>query len=553
MGSYTNGIYQPSIGETGWGTLVDSDLRRFSEIYVNVKSDPFGAVGDGVADDWQAITDAIAYVNTNGGTLYFPTGRYKVTQQIDLTTSYYQHWVGGHSRSGLIQFTYPPEVVISGVTMAPGIPMVQLGDQNPTNPLTAGNMTFENIIFFGRDCGFRSDQTAQVRFRNCGFKSYSPTGTDVCGMLLSRVFWFSFEGCTFHNTDGVADPLQPSVILRAEQGDNSKNCGLMWFRDCRMAGGGVRFDVNVVPPENAGNVQFYDTFLEGGTQPFFRFTESGPASAYLIVYMKFINCAVGDTASLDNPIVQLDTPHGTLKGAIFEHNDNPGSLAVKLLNGTVTAAEVQGGATILDGSGNPAGKYTYHPANGGIVIAGNTTNDASTVYYGGGVAFGLGKETEANLDFGIGVDGTHYWGPGGAGGTWDTTLYRSAADTLKTDDALTVGAALTTQKALVQKYFDLADAATVAVNAALATHFIFKTAGNRTIGAPTNPAAGQVITFIVFANATITTTWNAAYHLAGAWVDPANTKARTITFAYLTNPGVGSAWYELSRAAADIS
>jgi hypothetical protein len=53
---------------------------------VSVKD--FGAVGDGVTDDTQAIQDAINAVEANnGGTLYFPTGIYLVTAPIEANNS----------------------------------------------------------------------------------------------------------------------------------------------------------------------------------------------------------------------------------------------------------------------------------------------------------------------------------------------------------------------------------------------------------------------------------------------------------------------------------
>jgi hypothetical protein len=48
----------------------------------NVKK--FGAVGDGVADDTAAAQAAVAYLATTGGTLYFPRGKYRLTQTIDI-------------------------------------------------------------------------------------------------------------------------------------------------------------------------------------------------------------------------------------------------------------------------------------------------------------------------------------------------------------------------------------------------------------------------------------------------------------------------------------
>ena len=68
------------------GDIVDlkSDVERLDvhSVY-NVKS--YGAVGDGTTDDTDAIMLAVADANTYRGAVYFPTGRYKVTQPIIFT------------------------------------------------------------------------------------------------------------------------------------------------------------------------------------------------------------------------------------------------------------------------------------------------------------------------------------------------------------------------------------------------------------------------------------------------------------------------------------
>ena len=52
---------------------------------VNVKS--YGAVGDGIADDWAAILAASTYAEQNGLTLYFPSGTYNTTGPLTRTAS----------------------------------------------------------------------------------------------------------------------------------------------------------------------------------------------------------------------------------------------------------------------------------------------------------------------------------------------------------------------------------------------------------------------------------------------------------------------------------
>jgi len=77
----------------------------------------------------------------------------------------------------------------------------------------------------------------------------------------------------------------------------------------------------------------------------------------------------------------------------------------------------------------------------------------------------------------------------------------------------------------------LTDAATVTVDATRADYFTLSAGGSRTIAAPTGMQKGWLVTFDVLNNTggAITTTWNAAYKMAG-WTDPAAGKRRTVTF-----------------------
>jgi Pectate lyase superfamily protein/Right handed beta helix region len=100
------------------------------------------------------------------------------------------------------------------------------------------------------------------------------------------------------------------------------------------------------------------------------------------------------------------------------------------------------------------------------------------------------------------------------------------------------------------RVFTLTDGATVAPSFLTGNHFILEAKGSRTIANVNQRVAGATVTFDI-KNGTggaITTTWNEAYKLAGAWVDPAAGKSRTVTF-YCYD---GTNWRELGRAAADI-
>jgi hypothetical protein len=68
----------------------------------------------------------------------------------------------------------------------------------------------------------------------------------------------------------------------------------------------------------------------------------------------------------------------------------------------------------------------------------------------------------------------------------------------------------------------LTDAATIVINAALGVDFRVTLAGNRTMGAPSNPTDGQRILFQITQDGTgsRTLTWNAAYEFSSALPSP---------------------------------
>ena len=76
-GSSTVGFLQAGTGAVA--TTVQAKLRET----VSVKD--FGAVGNGVADDFLAINRAVAYIlSIGGGTIYYPAGTYRITRSIRL-------------------------------------------------------------------------------------------------------------------------------------------------------------------------------------------------------------------------------------------------------------------------------------------------------------------------------------------------------------------------------------------------------------------------------------------------------------------------------------
>lgn len=125
-----------------------------------------------------------------------------------------------------------------------------------------------------------------------------------------------------------------------------------------------------------------------------------------------------------------------------------------------------------------------------------------------------------------------------------TLQYRSDTGQL----AIRTGSNIYTQL-MKDKTSTLTDGATVTPGFLNGNHFILAAKGSRTIANITNRVVGATVTFDITneTGGAMTTTWNSAYKLAGAWVDPANGKARTITF-YCYD---GTNWRELCRSASD--
>ena len=179
-------------------------------------------------DDTSAIEDAIVEANSNGGTIFFPPGAYKVTSTIDLSSYTILDFEGGHRGPiDLIQFQRAPVVVIDGRSMSSGACF--LAD---TGGSTA-NFTFKNIIFRGKDQGFELKNAGIMTAINCGF-TCTTTTADSAGLFIENSFWLVFEKCAMHS----ASQTKPSVILRGDDPSPNIDSAAATFKDCTFASGG---------------------------------------------------------------------------------------------------------------------------------------------------------------------------------------------------------------------------------------------------------------------------------------------------------------------------
>lgn len=110
---------------------INSVLNSNREIIVNVKD--FGAIGNGVHDDIQAIRAAIDYLKPNGGTIYFPAGDYAISDTIFIGdgTARTTSGLGDSTNS-----TYS-NIKFKGVGCDRTLPNTMISQIRPTQEITA--------------------------------------------------------------------------------------------------------------------------------------------------------------------------------------------------------------------------------------------------------------------------------------------------------------------------------------------------------------------------------------------------------------------------------
>lgn len=158
----------------------------------------YGAKGDGVTDDTNAINQAIADVNTTGGVIYFPRGRYLISDTLLFT--HHATTVRGDGQ----QTTF----ILQSVTK----PAIQMGDGNGLKIA----MRVEDIAVSSTS-GFttQSTNTIGIYFNWCVNSTCNNTvvGDMMCGYQLTHT------GNSFLTECGYSSNLHNSVGFNI--GDNS--------------------------------------------------------------------------------------------------------------------------------------------------------------------------------------------------------------------------------------------------------------------------------------------------------------------------------------------
>jgi hypothetical protein len=157
---------------------------------ISVKS--FGAKGDGVTDDTLAVQAAVnACSSANGGSVYFPTGTYKITAPIFITKSHVRIFgdglasrIDGFGIWGPIFIFYPstwPDITTAAPLIA-AVPSLDFPDSNNYLNLSEGNCNVNGFSALSIALWFKPHSTA------AGNTIISSSGKSTYGAATTMAF-----------------------------------------------------------------------------------------------------------------------------------------------------------------------------------------------------------------------------------------------------------------------------------------------------------------------------------------------------------------------------
>ena len=185
--------YLDSWLETHMGEIIS---KLAPTAYVNVKD--FGAKGDGITNDHDAIVSAINSAKNNGGTLYFPAGNYKLVGIVDLPIGVSITGDGPlksiiNHESTAFRFVSPSPNVPSIETVYSSIALVGNKIGYGFEMVNASSYLFYNVKFLNQDVGVYATGGNNIGFVKCSFTTQARKGIWL-GAKDSRVYIEHIDG-----------------------------------------------------------------------------------------------------------------------------------------------------------------------------------------------------------------------------------------------------------------------------------------------------------------------------------------------------------------------
>lgn len=427
--------YTVQTGATS-GSPVSLNLQNWLDQFASVLD--FGAVGDGVTDDTEAINRALYQLYCREvnpqvrRSLFFPAGRYLVTESI-IIPPYAMLYGEGINSSVIVLDTSSPTSTLSDYVARFGDSLqqtgVNIGNNGATPPtdITISNMGFESLELVDV---FLVEDASQCTFVDVSFKGPLVEADlvdaldDIAGVRFSSTLSLvcnniTFRRCTFGGTTwGIQTPNQVSGCLVTESTFDTHYQGVSLGDPTPVNGGPTGFRIlgNVfdniyvegiyVAASTSLNASGYNMFYDVGNH--FNGTTS-PASA-VISFVGTNNVSIGDlfqrttTYSATYPRIDINDginlafdgaaqlQQGTYvrqTGATVTVADNTTNQVILTFDATAIRA-VQINYTVVRDTGTRTGVYTIVAGtdNAGTGLADNDTGYQNSVT---GVTFSVSE------------------------------------------------------------------------------------------------------------------------------------------------------------------
>ena len=172
-------------------TLTKATYSMIDGAPVNVRD--YGAVGDGVTNDWQAFTDAWAAIVTNGGTLVIPAGTYLLNADWVLAKLQKNYRITGYGA-----------VITSGASVVHAIDISGGGQQGQ---LVIEGLTINHGANTTASTAIRNVGGTYAKIIRCSFSARNNVAYNA--IKMTDAYWALVDKCQFY---GTGSPKYGSAI-----------------------------------------------------------------------------------------------------------------------------------------------------------------------------------------------------------------------------------------------------------------------------------------------------------------------------------------------------